>query len=113
MGAAMTTVPLAALNGAAHRQAGLTFGPVAADIEEADRIFAATLAPYRSPVAPLVNHLRHYRGKRLRPALLLLTAKAFGRGVGARSFGFFQRLAERPRSMQFLLHAGYEPFAAL
>ena len=59
--------------------AGLPFGPVAPDIAEADRIFAAALADYRSPVAPLVSHLRHYRGKRLRPALLLLTAKAFGR----------------------------------
>jgi octaprenyl-diphosphate synthase len=79
MGAAMTTVPPAVLNGVAHRPGGLTFGPVAADIEEADRIFAATLAPYRSPVAPLVTHLKHYRGKRLRPALLLLTARACGK----------------------------------
>ncbi|MBX9626626.1 MAG: polyprenyl synthetase family protein, partial [Gemmataceae bacterium] len=54
------------------------FGPVAADVEEADRILAAALAGYRSPVAPLVEHLKHYRGKRLRPALLLLTAKACG-----------------------------------
>ncbi len=54
------------------------FAPVAADIAEADRIFAEALAGYRSPVAPLISHLRHYRGKRLRPALLLLTAKACG-----------------------------------
>jgi octaprenyl-diphosphate synthase len=54
------------------------FAPVAADVEAADRILAAALAGYRSPVAPLVEHLRHYRGKRLRPALLLLTAKACG-----------------------------------
>ena len=54
------------------------FAPVAADIAEADRIFAESLAGYRSPVAPLIQHLRHYRGKRLRPALLLLTAKACG-----------------------------------
>lgn len=79
MGAAMTTVPPAALNGAVHRPAGLSFGPVAADIEEADRIFAATLAPYKSPFGPLLHHLKHYRGKRLRPALLLLTAGACGR----------------------------------
>jgi octaprenyl-diphosphate synthase len=61
-----------------HRPHGLPFGPVAADLEQAERIFAATLAPYRSPIAPLVHHLRHYRGKGLRPALLLLTAKACG-----------------------------------
>lgn len=66
-------------NGHAPRPAGgLPFGPVAADIEAADRVFHATLAPYKSPVAPLVAHLKHYRGKRLRPALLLLTAKACG-----------------------------------
>jgi hypothetical protein len=39
--------------------------------------------------------------------------RAFGRGVGARSFGFFQNLAERPRSMQFLIDAGYDSFSAL
>lgn len=54
------------------------FAPIAADIAEADRLFAESLAGYRSPVAPLIQHLRHYRGKRLRPALLLLTAKACG-----------------------------------
>ncbi len=61
-----------------HRPTGLPFGPVAADLEQAEHIFTATLAQYRSPVAPLVHHLRHYRGKGLRPALLLLTAKACG-----------------------------------
>jgi len=54
------------------------FAPVAKHIEEADRIFANTLATYRSPFGSLIQHLRHYRGKRLRPALLLLTAKACG-----------------------------------
>jgi octaprenyl-diphosphate synthase len=65
-------------NGHVHRSSLLTFAPVIADIAEADRIFADTLAVYRSPVAPLIAHLKHYRGKRLRPALLLLTAKACG-----------------------------------
>jgi len=60
------------------RSASPMFGPVAADIDEADRIFTATLARYRSPFGPLIRHLKHYRGKRLRPALLLLTAKACG-----------------------------------
>jgi octaprenyl-diphosphate synthase len=54
------------------------FGPVAADIAESDRIFTATLAKYKSPFGPLIQHLKHYRGKRLRPALLLLVAKACG-----------------------------------
>src|SRR5262245_6962607 len=53
--------------------------PIAAELAEAERIFAATLdspAPY---VRELVTHLAHYRGKRLRPTLLLLTARACGR----------------------------------
>lgn len=79
MGAAMTTVPPTVLTGAAIRPTGLPFGPVAADIDEADRIFAATLAPYKSPFGSLITHLKHYRGKRLRPALLLLAAKACGK----------------------------------
>jgi octaprenyl-diphosphate synthase len=54
------------------------FGPVAADLEQAERVFNTALAAYRSPVAPLVQHLRHYRGKGLRPALVLLAAKACG-----------------------------------
>jgi octaprenyl-diphosphate synthase len=72
----MTLIP--PLSGAAARSAGSMFGPVAAEVEEADRIFTAALAEYRSPVAPLVQLLKHYRGKRLRPALLLLAAKACG-----------------------------------
>ena len=73
-----TTFP--SVNGPAHtpKPTPLPFAPVAADIAEADRIFHHALAEYRSPVAPLVAHLKHYRGKRLRPALLLLTAKACG-----------------------------------
>src|SRR4051794_36111111 len=55
------------------------FAPVAADIAETERIFEKTLAPHRGPFGPLIEHLRHYRGKRLRPALLLLTAKAVGK----------------------------------
>jgi octaprenyl-diphosphate synthase len=56
----------------------LPFGPIQSDLDAAERIFAATLAEYRHPIAPLVRHLAHYRGKRLRPAVLLLAAKACG-----------------------------------
>jgi octaprenyl-diphosphate synthase len=56
----------------------LPFGPIRADLDAADRIFAATLAEYRNPIAPLVQHLKHYRGKRLRPAMLLLAANVAG-----------------------------------
>src|SRR5207248_1294197 len=64
-------------NGKPHART-LPFAPVAADLDAAELVFAATLAGYRSPVAPLVEHLAHYRGKRLRPALLLLAARACG-----------------------------------
>ena len=54
------------------------FAPIARDLEEVERILAATLAGSRPCVAPLLAHLRSYRGKRLRPTLLLLTARACG-----------------------------------
>ena len=82
MGTLMTVGP-PAVRTSFSRPAGSLFGPVAADIEESDRIFTATLAQYRSPFGPLIQHLKHYRGKRLRPALLLLTAKACGKIVPA------------------------------
>jgi octaprenyl-diphosphate synthase len=55
------------------------FAPIAADLDEVGRILARTLRSPRACVAALVAHLDHYRGKRLRPALLLLTARACGR----------------------------------
>lgn len=73
-----TASPPAATNGAYLPRAASLFAPVAADVEEADRVFAATLAPYKGPFGSLIQHLRHYRGKRLRPALLLLAGKACG-----------------------------------
>lgn len=79
MGTVMITVPPAMLPNLGHKAAGLNFAPILAEIEEADRIFDQTLAEYRSPFGTLIEHLRHYRGKRLRPALLLLTARACGR----------------------------------
>ncbi|CAN5577123.1 polyprenyl synthetase family protein [soil metagenome] len=60
------------------RATPLPFAPILSDLEESEKVLTAALAKYRSPMAPLVEHLKHYRGKRLRPALLLLTAKACG-----------------------------------
>jgi octaprenyl-diphosphate synthase len=57
--------------------------PIAGDLEEVERILAATLQGSRPCVAPLLAHLRHYRGKRLRPVLVLLTARACGRVTAA------------------------------
>lgn len=82
MRTAMLTVPPAA-EGLEFKPAGLGLEPVAGDIEAADRLFDRTLAPHRGPFGPLIDHLRHYRGKRLRPALLLLTAKACGKVTDA------------------------------
>jgi octaprenyl-diphosphate synthase len=56
----------------------MVFAPIAADLAEVERILAATAAEARSAVQPLLAHAAHYKGKRLRPALLLLVAKACG-----------------------------------
>jgi octaprenyl-diphosphate synthase len=55
------------------------YGPIARDLVEVERILAQTLSSSRPGVARLLEHLGHFRGKRLRPALLLLTARACGR----------------------------------
>jgi octaprenyl-diphosphate synthase len=57
--------------------------PIARDLEEVERILAATLQSARPGVGLLIEHLGHLRGKRLRPALLLLTAQACGRVTAA------------------------------
>src|SRR5581483_8813565 len=55
------------------------YGPVAADLEEVERVLARTLRSRYAPVTAVIDHVGHYRGKRLRPVLLLLTARACGR----------------------------------
>src|SRR6516225_10104007 len=55
------------------------FAPIARDLDEVERVLAQTLDSPRPHVRRLVEHLGHYRGKRLRPALLLLAARACGR----------------------------------
>ncbi len=62
----------------AGKPPALPFAPILADLDAADAIFDATLDGYRTPFATLIEHLKHYRGKRLRPAILLLAAKANG-----------------------------------
>jgi octaprenyl-diphosphate synthase len=61
------------------RSKNIPFAPIVADLEAAEAVFDNALAAHRSTVLPLIQHLRNYRGKRLRPALLLLTAKACGK----------------------------------
>src|SRR5262245_8593858 len=61
------------------RASGLLFTPIAADLEAVERVYARTVASTRRGLARLLQHLDQYRGKRLRPMLLLLTAHACGR----------------------------------
>lgn len=49
------------------------------DLAEVERVLEASLMPFRQRFGPIVDHLKHYRGKRLRPVLVLLTAHAVGR----------------------------------
>jgi octaprenyl-diphosphate synthase len=51
---------------------------VAADLQESERIFDEALNPFRTRFGTIVNHLKHYRGKRLRPILLHLAGNACG-----------------------------------
>src|SRR5262249_47045364 len=53
--------------------------PIAHDLEEGGAILACALERSRPCLTPLLAHLRNYKGKRLRPALLLLSARACGR----------------------------------
>src|SRR5689334_23013998 len=59
------------------------YAPVRSDLAEVERVLAQTLRSPRACVTRLLSHLENYRGKRLRPALLLLTARACGRVVPA------------------------------
>jgi octaprenyl-diphosphate synthase len=55
------------------------YDPIAADLDEVERVLARVLKSRYAAVNSVVEHVRHYRGKRLRPALLLLTARACGK----------------------------------
>ncbi len=59
------------------------FAPILPDLVRVEAVLEETLQSRRPCVANLVEHLGHFRGKRLRPALLLLTARACGRLVPA------------------------------
>ncbi len=57
----------------------LSLSAIAGDLAEVERILDEALNPFRSRFGPLVQHLKHYRGKRLRPALVILAGHACGR----------------------------------
>jgi octaprenyl-diphosphate synthase len=60
------------------RPAANLFAPIAADLEEVEKILRRALESCRPGVDRLLAHLPNYKGKRLRPALLLLVARACG-----------------------------------
>ncbi len=60
------------------RKLATVYAPIAAELVEAERIFAAELASRFPFVQNLVHHCADFRGKRLRPALVLLTGQACG-----------------------------------
>lgn len=61
------------------RPTTLPLALVAADLADVERVYDDALAPFRTRFGPLVCHLRHYRGKRLRPVLVLLAGHACGK----------------------------------
>jgi octaprenyl-diphosphate synthase len=63
----------------AERSARSLFAPIQSDLDEVERLLAETITSRRPSLTPLIAHLENYRGKRLRPALLLLVARACGR----------------------------------
>ena len=60
------------------RKLARAYAPIAAELAEAERIFEAELASRFPFVQDLVGHCSDFRGKRLRPALVLLTGRACG-----------------------------------
>src|SRR3984893_8925329 len=54
------------------------YAPIARDLGEVERILRSSLDNDRPRVGRLLGELQQYKGKRLRPALLLLTARACG-----------------------------------
>ncbi|MFM7152265.1 MAG: polyprenyl synthetase family protein [Gemmataceae bacterium] len=57
--------------------------PLTADLEEVEQILSRSLRNKNPHVAEVVDHVRGYRGKRLRPTLLFLVARACGKVVPA------------------------------
>jgi len=60
------------------RKLAAVYAPIAPYLAEAERIFTAELASRFPFVQLLVDHCADFRGKRLRPALVLLTGQACG-----------------------------------
>lgn len=68
---------MSAIHAAAPSLADL-YRPIAVELEASDRIFREELASDQPFLRDLCDHVARFHGKRLRPALLLLTASACG-----------------------------------
>lgn len=81
--AAPTSTPLSSsANGSSIEDNSCSADPLtslAAELSQVDRLLHQELDLYRQRFAALIEHLQAYQGKRLRPALLLLMARACGR----------------------------------
>ncbi len=55
------------------------YAPISDDLAQVHEILADELISDQSAISDLCRHVEHFHGKLLRPALLLLTAKACGR----------------------------------
>ncbi len=60
------------------RKLAAVYAPIAAELVESERIFAAELGSRFPFVQQLVDHCSDFQGKRIRPALVLLTGQACG-----------------------------------
>ncbi len=60
------------------RKLAAAYAPIASGLAEAERVFEQELASRFPFVQQLVDHCSDFRGKRLRPALVLLTGQACG-----------------------------------
>lgn len=78
----MTTLMAAPTAPPLLRASQSLFAPIARDLDAVERVYNHTLASDKPHLARIIDHLNHYRGKRLRPALLLLTAHACGGATG-------------------------------
>ncbi|MDO8141232.1 MAG: hypothetical protein Q6358_06995, partial [Candidatus Brocadiales bacterium] len=54
------------------------FGPIKALMDEVETRFHKELKPDTNSLADLISHIGKYKGKRLRPALVLLAGKCVG-----------------------------------
>jgi octaprenyl-diphosphate synthase len=61
-----------------RRRVADLYEPIAEELAESERIFQAELGSRFSFVKRLVDHCSHFQGKRLRPALVLLSGRASG-----------------------------------